>query len=163
MARERKPPKANPSRALAIPVPGPGRDSKYQEQFADQARKLALLGAIDTELAEFFEVSVATIYNWKNEHPAFLEAIRAGKVSADANVADSLYRRATGEHVEVQRLVKNSDGSYEAMKVMNYIPGDPNAAFRWLLNRRPNDWRDKREVEHSGTLSLGAMLDELDG
>jgi len=150
------------SRALAIPVPGPGRDSKYQPQYADQARKLCLLGAIDAELAEFFEVAVATIYNWKNEHPAFLEAIRAGKVAADANVADSLYRRATGEHVEIQKLVKKGE-DFEAIKVMQYIPGDPNAAFRWLLNRRPNDWRDKREVEHSGTLSLGAMLDELDG
>lgn len=133
-----------------LPIPGPGRDSLYQPEYNDQARKLCLLGATDEELATFFEVSVATIYNWKNAHPAFLEAIRSGKIKADAEVADSLYRRATGEHVEVQKLVKSSDGSFEAIKVMQYVPGDPQAAYRWLLNRRAVDWREKQHVELSG-------------
>jgi hypothetical protein len=70
----------------------PGRNSLYCEDYADQAFKLCLLGAIDEELADFFGVSIATIYNWKNEHPAFLEATIAGKVKADAEVAHSLYR-----------------------------------------------------------------------
>jgi hypothetical protein len=142
------------SKALAIPVPGPGRDSKYRPEFADQARKLCLLGATDEELADFFEVAVSTIYNWKNEHPAFLEAIRAGKIKADAEVADSLYRRATGEHVEVQKLVKKADGKFEAVKLIQYVPGDPQAAYKWLLNRRRRDWSDKLELAHTGGMNL---------
>ena len=31
-------------------------------------------------------------------------------------------------------------------------PPDANAAFRWLMNRQPERWRDKREVEHIGSL-----------
>lgn len=135
-----------------LPVPGPGRDSLYQPEYAEQARKLCLLGATDQELADFFEVSVATIYNWKNAHPAFLEAIRAGKVKADAEVADSLYKRATGEHVEIQKLVKKEDGTFEAIKYMQYLPGDPQAALKWLQNRRSNDWREKQHVELSGSI-----------
>ena len=138
------------TKALAIPVPGPGRDTKYRAEYADQARKLCLLGATDIELADFFGVVPATIYNWKNEHPAFLEAMRAGKVKADAEVADSLYRRATGEHVQVERLVKKSDGEFHAMKIIQYVPGDPQAAYRWLLNRRRQDWSDKQSVELTG-------------
>jgi hypothetical protein len=130
-----------------------GRPSKYQPEFADQARKLCLLGAVDAELADFFEVCEATINNWKTDHPEFLESIRAGKIKADAEVADSLYRRATGEHIQVEKLVKKDDGSFEAMRIKQYIPGDPNAAFKWLQNRRMQNWTDKQFVQHSGTVT----------
>ena len=83
-----------------LPVPGPGRDSKYQVEYADQAKKLALLGLTDSEMADFFEVAESTFHKWKHDFPAFSESIREGKVEADANVAATLYRRATGEVIE---------------------------------------------------------------
>lgn len=131
-----------------------GRPSKYQPDFADQARKLCLLGATDGELADFFEVCEATINNWKRDHPGFLESIRAGKVKADAEVADSLYRRATGETVELEKVMKKDDGSYEAVRYKSYIPSDPAAAYRWLQNRRSQNWTDKQLVEHTGSVSV---------
>jgi hypothetical protein len=162
-------PKSKKTRALAIPVPGPGRKSLYQERFADMARKLCLLGATDEELANFFEVNVATIYRWKDEHAAFCEAIRAGKVQADANVADSLYKLATGHHVQAEKLVKKSTGEFEAIRFQQYIPGDAGAAYRWLLNRRRQDWSDKQTIEHTGGIDLNvreaarAEIEELFG
>jgi transposase len=149
------------SKALSIPVPGPGRKSLYQEQFADQAFKLCLLGATDEELADFFGVAVATIYNWKNEHPAFLEATIAGKVKADAEVAHSLYRAATGHEVTAEKVVKVKDEQgerFEAVRYKQFVPADPQAAYKWLLNRRRQDWRDKQEVEHSGNLSIADTI-----
>jgi hypothetical protein len=145
-------------KALSIPVPGPGRKSAYRAEFAEQSRKLCLLGATDKELASFFEVSETTIQNWKRAHPAFLASIADGRVIADANVADSLYKRATGEFIQLEKLVKvkGSDGNetYEAVRYKSYLPGDPNAAFRWLLNRRRQDWADKSELALSGTIDL---------
>ena len=38
-----------------------GRPSKYKKEFVDQAVKLCKLGATDIELADFFEVNVATL------------------------------------------------------------------------------------------------------
>lgn len=141
------------TKALAIPVPGPGRKSLYQEMFADQAFKLCLLGATDEELADFFGVVVATIYNWKNEHPAFLEATVAGKIKADAEVAHSLYRSATGHELTAEKIVKNGD-KFEAIRYKRFIPGDSNAAYKWLLNRRRQDWAEKTAIEHSGELAV---------
>lgn len=145
-------------KALAIPIPGPGRNSLYQEAFAEQARKLCLLGATDEELADFFEVCPATIDNWKVKHPAFLGSIRDGKVKADAEVADSLFKRATGEYVQLEKLVKvrGEDGkeTYEAVRYKSYVPGDPAAAYRWLLNRRRQDWTDSSKIEHYGGISV---------
>lgn len=151
---------ARPKQELAIPVPGPGRDSLYREEFADQAFKLCLLGAIDTELAAFFEVSVATIYNWKNDHPAFLEATVAGKIKADAEVAHSLYRSATGHELTAEKLMKKDDGTFEAIRYKRYIPGDPSAAFKWLTNRRRQDWADTQKVEHGITAELASIIAE---
>lgn len=139
---------------LAIPVPGPGRNSLYREDYADQAFKLCLLGATDEELADFFGVVVATIYNWKNEHTAFLEATIAGKTKADAEVAHSLYRSATGHELTAEKLVKKDDGSYEAIRYKRYVPGDPGAAFKWLANRRRENWADTQKLEHSGSVNV---------
>lgn len=145
-------------RKLAIPVPGPGRKSLYRPEFAGQAFKLCLLGATDPELASFFDVSERTIHNWKDEHPAFLQAIIDGKVKADAEVAHSLYKTATGHQITAEKLVKKEDGTFEAVRYKQFIPGDPNAAYRWLLNRRRQDWRDRQTVEHDVSADLAAII-----
>lgn len=141
-------------------MPGPGRNSLYREDFADQAFKLCLLGAIDEELADFFGVSIATIYNWKNEHPAFLEATIAGKIKADAEVAHSLYRSATGHELTAEKLMKKGDGTFEAVRYKRFIPGDPAAAFKWLTNRRRQNWADTQKIEHGITDDLAAIIAE---
>ncbi len=73
-----------------------GRPTKYKEEYAEQAYKLTMLGFIDAELAEFFEVDESTINNWKHDQPEFLESIKKGKSLADAEVASKLYHRAIG-------------------------------------------------------------------
>lgn len=139
-----------------MPVPGPGRDSKYRTEFNDQARKLCLLGATDEELADFFSVCVATINNWKAAFPAFLASINDGKVSADANVADSLYRRAVGENIIVEKAIKDGD-KYVTMKLSQFVPGEVQAQRLWLLNRRKGQWRDKQDFEHSGNVTVNRV------
>lgn len=130
----------------------------------DQARKLALLGMTNEEMAEFFGVHVSTFYRWQADNSAFREAVNAGKVAADANVADSFYKRATGEHVEIEKVVKRPSGEHEVIKVMTFIPGDAGAALNWLKNRQPGRWRDMKAVELSGSLTLSHedALDALD-
>lgn len=147
-----------------LPVPGPGRDSEYDPSMNDQARKLALLGMTNEEMAEFFGVHVSTFYRWQADNSAFREAVNAGKVAADANVADSFYKRATGEHVEIEKVVKRPSGEHEVIKVMTFIPGDASAALNWLKNRQPGRWRDMKAVELSGSLTLSHedALDALD-
>lgn len=136
---------------------GPGRPSSYDPSMDEQARKLALLGLTDAEIAEFFGVSEQTINNWKHDFPAFFESLCAGRVVADANVADSLYRRATGEMVEIEKIVRNRQtGEAAVIKVKSYIPGEAGAAMNWLKNRRRKDWQDKTNVEHSGVLEVAS-------
>lgn len=125
------------------------RPTKYKPEFAEQARKLCLLGATDAELAEFFEVEESTLNNWKHAHPEFMESIKKGKFQADADVADRLYQRAMGyEHPEVDiRVIDHAIVQTPITKI--YAP-DPTAAIFWLKNRQRGKWRDKVEQEITG-------------
>lgn len=130
-----------------------GRPSSFKPEFAGQATKLCRLGAIDTDLADFFGVSETTINNWKDAHPEFLEALKAGKAEADAEVADRLFQRATGyEHDEVKVFLHEGEPVIVPL-VKRYAP-DTTAAIFWLKNRRPDLWRDKQDIEHSGELPM---------
>ncbi|MGC6358379.1 helix-turn-helix domain-containing protein, partial [Pasteurella multocida] len=112
--------------------------------------KLCLLGATDKDIANFFEVSESTLNNWKNEYPEFLESIKKGKMLADANVAERLYKRALGyEAPDVDiRVIENKIVETPLIK---HYPPDPTSAIFWLKNRQPEKWRDKQVIDHTNS------------
>ncbi|MBO4120273.1 terminase [Cupriavidus gilardii] len=116
------------------------RPSSYKPEFAEQARKLALMGATDKDLAAFFEVTERTINRWKKDYPEFCQSLTRGKVLADAEVAASLYERAVGfRHPDVSIHVVG--GKIRKVKVERVYPPEVKAADLWLRNRRPDLWR----------------------
>jgi len=130
-----------------------GRPAKYKDTFAKQAEKLCALGATDEDLADFFEVSIRTIANWKTQHEEFLRALKGGKAQADDRVERSLYQRAVGYSFDSEKVF-NHKGEALRVKTREHCPPDVTAQIFWLKNRRPEDWRDKREHEHSGQVIM---------
>lgn len=130
-----------------------GRPSLYNKdtakKFCKQAAKLAALGATDVAIADFFEVSVETIDEWKVVHPEFQQAIKAAKDEVDSRVVQSLYKRAMGFKRKVQK--PSRDGVVECEEEV--LP-DTIACIFWLKNRQRKDWRDKQDVEHSGGINI---------
>ena len=126
-----------------------GRPTDYRPEFAEQASKLCALGATDFELADFFNVDTRTIYRWKNVHEDFCQALIAGKENADARVERSLYNRAVGYTFESEKVFQ-FQGEIVRAPTTEHVPPDPSAAKLWLTNRKPADWRDKQEHEHTG-------------
>lgn len=143
-------------------------NSLYLPSHDRQVYLLCQLGATDAEIAEFFEVTEQTINNWKKWYRNFFESMKAGKLESDAQTANSLYRRANGykyeevrtkairpmaepgEEGEIQAASGDELIVVEVVTTVKEVPPDTSAAFLWLKNRRPKDWRDKREVEVSG-------------
>ncbi len=118
-----------------------GRPTKMKKSFYEQTTKLCMLGATEPELADFFHVTTATISNWKISNPKFLEALKAGKEEADANVSKSLYRRAIGyTHPDIH--FSSYEGGVTQTKYTKLYPPDPTSCIFWLKNRRRQDWRD---------------------
>ncbi|EMN6132510.1 terminase [Salmonella enterica] len=134
-----------------------GRPSAYKPEYAEQARKLCLLGHTDAELAAFFEVSEQTINAWKHAHPDFLESIKKGKQVADGNVADRLYQRAMG-YVAPDIDIRVIENQIVETPLEKHYPPDTTAAIFWLKNRQKDKWRDKQVVEHFGEVSITDRL-----
>ena len=137
-----------------------GRPTKYREEYNKQAYKLALLGHTDAELAEFFEVAVSTIYEWKLEYPEFSESIKNGKEIADSEIAEGLYDRAKGAVITTQQAIKVRRVDYddkgkkiseseeiEVVDLEQEVPPDTAAAIFWLKNRQSKKWRDRHNGE----------------
>ncbi len=138
-----------------------GRPSTYDAAFCEIARKHCLLGATDAQLADLFDVSVQTLNTWKILHPEFLASIKKGKELADGNVADSLYNRALGySHDAVKIFMPAGCTEPVYAPYIERYPPDTNAASLWLRNRQPGLWRDKTDVQHSGTITLEALIGE---
>jgi hypothetical protein len=127
-----------------------GRPTLYRPEYAEQALKLCRLGATDKELADFFGVHVDTVDDWKKAQPQFLLSLKEGKGMADAEVANKLFKRATGyEHAAV-KISASPDGKEHVTEYVERYPPDTTAAIFWLKNRRPDLWRDKVQNELTG-------------
>ena len=116
-----------------------GRPPSYKPEYAEQALSLCLLGATDKQLAESFSVTEKTINAWKKDYPEFCKSVKEAKDYADSNVVNSLYQQA--------------------------LSGNVTAQIFWLKNRQKEQWRDKHEVEHTGTVAHkvdNASDDELE-
>lgn len=127
-----------------------GRPTSYHSRFCKPAKALCSLGATHQQLAEYFEVSVVTIWNWINAHKEFFNATKLGKDSADYRVERSLYERALGySHPDEEiKVVSCGEGMSEVVRVptVKHYPPDPASMIFWLKNRRPKEWRDKIEM-----------------
>lgn len=131
-----------------------GAPTKYKAEFNDQVYKYCLLGATDEEIAEFLEIDVSTVNDWKLVYPDFSESIRRGKDIANSNVADRLYQRAMGfehdsEEIKVVSMGEKNGSEIVRVPIRKVYPPDTTAAIFFLKNRRPKDWRDRQEIDHT--------------
>lgn len=138
-----------------------GRPSLYKPEFARQAAHLAQLGATDQEVADFFGVDVRTVHRWKHDHDEFCQSLKSGKEVADDRVERSLYQRAIGyEQDDVKIFMPANAGAPVYAPYRAKITPDTTAAIFWLKNRRPKEWRDKQEHEHSGEVTVNKIVRE---
>lgn len=141
-----------------------GRPSKYKpEEHPKVARELTGNGRTLVDLAELFEVNPDTITEWQAAHPEFSVAIKLGREDATDRVERALYERAVGyKHPTVKPMVvsggQGMGSSIEMVNLTEQYPPDTAAAALWLKNRRAKEWRDRQEIEHSGTLTLEQIL-----
>lgn len=145
---------------------GPGMPSKYNEKVHPlMARALAKTGMIDRDIAEEMTISEHTFIQWKKVHPEFLAALTEGKEIPDIQVEKALYKKALGfdtEEVELRPNRRDGSGKMDTVKVTRkqFAP-DVIAQIFWLKNRRPDRWRDKQDIEHSGSVGYKIIPDDL--
>jgi hypothetical protein len=113
--------------------------------YPELAFKYCLLGATDVELCELFDIAVQTLAAWRAEHPLFDRSIVEGRNVADAEVAHSLYRCATGYTREAVKIFQ-FQGVPVVVPYTEYYAPDVGAAKHWLGVRQRVKWRAPTEV-----------------
>ena len=129
-------------------MPG-GRPSVYKPEYAEAARSLCAMGAINETLAARFEVSRSTIDRWIAAIPEFREAVLQGREAADGAVVSALFARATGMQRKMTRVFCHN-GQPITVDYMVELPPDVRACMFWLRNRQPRQWRESRPPADAG-------------
>lgn len=104
-------------------------------------------GLIDEQIASNIGITRQTLTEWKKQFPAISDALKKGKEVVDFEVENALLKRAIGyEYEEIKE--EYGPGGVLCCKVVmkKHMPPDLGAQVFWLKNRKPLDWRDKREV-----------------
>ncbi len=140
----------------------PGRKTLYKPEYKEQVYKLCLLGAIDTQIADFFEISERILNYWKKRYPTFMQSIKRGKLHADAQIAHALFQRARG-YVCSETKVFFRDGEIITFERFKHYPPDTVACIFWLKNRAGLLWKDKHDHKMGVSEELTSLLDIVDG
>jgi hypothetical protein len=135
-----------------------GRPTRFESEMCEQAHNYCLLGATNNELAEFFDVSPSTIDRWIAERADFRDAVRSGRVTADARVARGLYARAIGYDRTFERSVVIGSEVKPVTSTIHYPP-NVQACIFWLRNRRRRTWRDGPHDPSATPVDDIALLD----
>jgi hypothetical protein len=138
-----------------------GRRSKYKPGFAEIAEKLcARCGFTDEQLADWFEVSLRTINEWKLRHPEFSQSLRAGKAETDDLVERCTVQHICGYYVMVDEMDRNGN----IRQLRKWISGNAHAGLKWLAARRPEVYREQKNVKHQLTMDQAFLrfLDQME-
>jgi len=146
--------------------------AKYREWLTEDGLLLltawARDGLTDEQIAAKCGCSVRSLYAWKAARPEIAEALRRGKEPVDIEVENSLLRRAMGydyEEVTRERAFDPETGRaqmVEVKRVRRHMPPDVTAQIFWLKNRRPDLWRDRREVGADVAAEIGIVLGDAE-
>lgn len=110
-------------------------------------------GLTDKQIAEMkIGISERTFTNWKKTHSSIFSALKKGKEIIDIQVENSLLKRALGYSYKEVKTEVSDDGQKVITTVKEVIP-DVTAQIFWLKNRMPDKWRDKKDIEHGGSVN----------
>ena len=118
-------------------------------------------GLTDEQIAENIGVSRSTLNDWKKKHPNISDTLKRGKEVIDRHVENALLKRALGyEYIETTKELTDL-GLTVTKQVTKQVAPDTTAQIFWLKNRKPKEWRDKKETEVTGNLSVNNPFSDL--
>ncbi|MEK4449922.1 helix-turn-helix domain-containing protein [Paenibacillus sp. FSL L8-0506] len=148
---------------------------KYHEWLTPEG--LALLegwardGLTDEQIADNMGIKRATLYEWKKRYPDISDTLKKGKEVIDRHVENALLKRALGYRydevtrepgtVEDEETGELKQVMVETKRVTKEVQGDTTAQIFWLKNRKPEQWRDKQDVQHSGSVNVNNPYKDL--
>jgi len=134
---------------------------KYQEWITEEGLiKLegwAKDGLTDEQIAYNIGINAATLYKWKSKYSEIDKSLKRGKEVVDRLVENAMFKEILGyEYTEETALQ-----SGEIKQIRKYARPNPALTIFWLKNRKPKEWRDKQEIEQTGSVNI-TFVDDID-
>lgn len=104
-------------------------------------------GMTRADVAQALGIHASTLSSWGKKLPSLKTALEQGSDIADTTVENALYRRAVGFPYEERVDTEMTDGRVKVKRYTRYMPADVTACIYWLKNRKPDQWRDRKDVE----------------
>ena len=150
-----------------------GRPGKYEGWLTKdgllRVQGWARDGLSNEQIAHNMGINKDTLYTWQKRFPEFSDALKKSKEVVDREVENAMLKRALGyEYDEVtQEPVTDKDTGITELRVTKVVTKqivpDVTAQIFWLKNRKPEEFRDKRDVELSGSVDLGSIIEKARG
>ena len=132
-------------------------------------------GLTDEQIASNMGIRRETLIEWKKKYPNISNALKMGKEPVDRTVENALLNNALGEIKKLKKPIKVKEVEYQNGKRVReierieyaeeeiYIPANTTAQIFWLKNRKPEEWRDKRDVENKVEFENDGFMEALKG
>nr|DAY39445.1 MAG TPA: terminase small subunit [Caudoviricetes sp.] len=120
-------------------------------------------GLTDEQIANNLGISTSTFYEYKKNYSEFSESLKKGKEIVDYEVENALLKRALGYEFEEKTYETKWDenqGRFREVltkKVKKEVVPDTTAQIYWLNNRKPKQWRNKRNDEENNNENLNKV------
>jgi len=138
---------------------------KYSKELVETLCKHLKKGSSIKSACAAVGISKETFYEWKKKKPDFSDSIEQAMAVPDKKVENALYKNARGFfYTETEyKSMASKDGlkviHIPVKKVRKMIVPNVAAQKFILINRNPEEWKDKKEqdVTVKGSLSIPEM------
>lgn len=119
-------------------------------------------GLTDKQIASNIGISEQTLNIWKKNYPSFFKSLKKGKEVIDRQVENALLKRALGYKYKETTRTLTKDGAVLSTKIIEKeIAPDVTAQIFWLKNRKSLEWRDRKNLDLSGGVSVTNPFEEV--
>lgn len=119
-------------------------------------------GLTDKQVAHNMNIAESTLHEWKKKYSVLSESLKRGKEVVDRQVENALLKRALGYEFKETTQELTEDGMRVTKVITKQQTPDTTAQIFWLKNRKPDEWRDKKETEISGSLNVASTAEEIE-
>lgn len=106
-------------------------------------------GLTNDQIAKNMGITERTLYKWQRRDNQIRQVLNVGKDVADREVENALFKSALGYDYEEETVTNQGD----VVTVKKHKSPNTTAQIFWLKNRKPREWRDKRDVAYEGEIN----------
>lgn len=114
-------------------------------------------GLTDEQIAANIGIGYSTLQTWKSKYQDIQDSLKRGKEVVDRQVENALLKRALGYQYDEITL----ENGVETKRITKEVVPDTTAQIFWLKNRKPDQWRDKKDLNLAGGVAVDNPYESL--